>query len=250
MTPAVRQHVHNLARAVLVRKAPILLQASLWHSSWLCSCSPEAGWLPFTVLHALTVPLKHCTRSDGCGLKKTNAGVQSCAGSAVMDLLPNRTTSPANCESGTLPPCCACKATCWFCNIPQPLTCCLSLCSACRAQPPAGRRHWWLTWQPRRDTPLCASTTMSRQTCRCSLTCWLPVCLTRCARCRLVVGLATWQKQDPSPEKVWLPHAMAGIGHMDALKLCPADLKVWHATAGLAVWNMCVSGCRSTWAAM
>ena len=33
MTPAVRQHVHNLARAVLVRKAPILLQASPRRSS-------------------------------------------------------------------------------------------------------------------------------------------------------------------------------------------------------------------------
>ena len=56
MTPAVRQHVHNLARAVLVRKAPILLQASPRHSSWLCSCSSQAGWPPFKVLHALTVP--------------------------------------------------------------------------------------------------------------------------------------------------------------------------------------------------
>ena len=56
MTPAVRQHVHNLARAVLVRKAPILLQASLWQCSCSCSCSFQAGWPPFTVLQALVVP--------------------------------------------------------------------------------------------------------------------------------------------------------------------------------------------------
>ena len=56
MTPAVRQHVHNLARAVLVRKAPILLQASPWRCSCVCSCSSQASWPPFEVLHALTAP--------------------------------------------------------------------------------------------------------------------------------------------------------------------------------------------------
>ena len=46
MTPSVRGHLRSLARAALVRRFPILLQASLMP---LCSC--EHSWLSVLTQH-------------------------------------------------------------------------------------------------------------------------------------------------------------------------------------------------------
>lgn len=117
LTPAVQGHLRNLARAVLLRRYPILLQVR--GMSKPCMVQPNkvlAQWptylLPFTArAQALQAYFK------------------------ALRLAP-------------------------------PLRC---LLLHCRAPPAAARRAWCLTWRHRRATPLFASTTTSRLTCRCEL---------------------------------------------------------------------------------
>ena len=146
LTPAVKGHLRNLARAVLLRRYPILLQVGLW-----------AGG-----------------RARG-RVEESMPCAGGVWGSSVVNAFPS-----AGADSGT-----GARANAWCFLGTSPAKPCEEVClrgarigaaptpllppatlPLCRAPPPAARPPWWPTWRRRRGTPLCASTTTSRQTCR------------------------------------------------------------------------------------